>query len=348
MNIVIVSSGGNVSDPTTKAVEIIENTLKDLNVNITKIDLFNGTTEYNQITSILQNSDAFILSATVEWVGIGTNMQRFLDNCWAIKTDTMFKGKNALAVVLSKNGEEEDAVMHIKKSFQMLGGNTLEQLTGMIKDENEIMSNPTYIKIIEKKTEDFYRMINQKRSTLPTKYNYIKNNSGQSQITHQIIKNDDTISMSKIIKKEENKIVEQPSVINYDEFEKKQENDILEITKLFKEKLVSTTNDNYRKIRNSLTKSFVKEESKDLNVIYQVHIKGLEDVDVVIKINNGNLSFDQGIENQPDLTITIDEKAIEEIVTKSKSMQKAFLRGDITVKGSVILLHNFDKLFKLD
>ena len=101
-------------------------------------------------------------------------------------------------------------------------------------------------------------------------------------------------------------------------------------------------------MRNALTKSFVKEESKDLTVIYQVHIKGPEDVDLVIKIDNGNLSFDKGIENQPDLTITIDEKVIEEIVTKKNSMQKAFLKGDITVKGSVILLHNFDKLFKLN
>lgn len=343
MNIVIVNGGKDTSDPTTKALEIIDKTLEELNVNITKIDLYDTKNAYGKLQSSLQNSDAFVLGVTVEWIGIGSNMQRFLDDCWRLKTATTFKDKNALAVVLSKNGEEEDALQIIKKSFQMLGGNAPEQLCGMIKDGDDIISNPTYINIIEKKTEDFFRMINQKRLYLPTKYNHIEIFQEKNFTINKIDIND-IGSKTNIIKKEDTK-KEEINIINYDEFLKKQENDILEITKLFKEKLTSTTHENYRNLKNSLTKNFVKEESKDLNVIYQFYIKSKENINMVIKINDGSLSVDEGVDEQPDLTINIDQEQIEEIITKRKSMQTAFLKGNITVKGSVILLHNFDKLF---
>ena len=83
MNINIYYGGrGLVDDPTVFVINKIQEVLTELNVNVTRYNLYEMKNTITTLSQTITEADGLILATTVEWVGMGGYMQTFLDSCW--------------------------------------------------------------------------------------------------------------------------------------------------------------------------------------------------------------------------------------------------------------------------
>lgn len=99
--------------------------------------------------------------------------------------------------------------------------------------------------------------------------------------------------------------------------------------------------------------------TKRLEHFYQPHLSngikmnialtvtGEENFDVAIVINGTECMIQDGQVDKADTTIIASSNIWNEVLSGSVSIQKAFMTGQIKVKGNFILLSKFDQLFKL-
>ena len=83
MNINIYYGGrGLVDDPTIFAINKIQEVLNELNVNVTRYNLYEMKNTITTLSQTITEADGVIFATTVEWVGMGGYMQTLLDSCW--------------------------------------------------------------------------------------------------------------------------------------------------------------------------------------------------------------------------------------------------------------------------
>ena len=67
---------------------------------------------------------------------------------------------------------------------------------------------------------------------------------------------------------------------------------------------------------------------------------------IVIRLNNDDLEF--GFENtdQCDVEINIERRSLEEIINGRMTFQRAFMSGEMKMKGDFKALRNMDQVFE--
>ena len=73
---------GMVDDPTIFVMGKIQEVLEELNVNVTRYNLYEMKNTITTLSQTVTEADAVVLATTVEWLGMGGYMQSFLDSCW--------------------------------------------------------------------------------------------------------------------------------------------------------------------------------------------------------------------------------------------------------------------------
>ena len=229
--------------------------------------------------------------------------------------------------------------------------------------------------IMEKYTEDFYRIIRQERI-------YYINGEIKSPIKKKRIIED--IKEDTKIKKEDKKEIEI-------ELNEEQEEDIKEITKYFASKLGEKEEDKKEpnkkpeeikkapkekdKVKKE-DKKIKKEEkiepllpnldtsgeirleqktaglvhkfkgkSKDLDISIQLEIEGPQGFEGYFIIKNGKNDFYNGSLENPNITIMGKEDIWESILDGNITNQRAFMTGQIKVRGNFVLLSKFDEIY---
>ena len=71
-----------VDDPTIFVMGKIQEVLEELNVNVTRYNLYEMKNTITTLSQTVTEADAVVLATTVEWLGMGGYMQSFLDSCW--------------------------------------------------------------------------------------------------------------------------------------------------------------------------------------------------------------------------------------------------------------------------
>ncbi len=79
----------------------------------------------------------------------------------------------------------------------------------------------------------------------------------------------------------------------------------------------------------------------------QLSITGSEQFDGFIRVNNNQCDYFNGWSNNPDVTIVSTDAIWKNILEGQLSSQRAFMTGQLKVRGNFILLSKFDQLFKL-
>lgn len=345
--IIIYGGDGYADDPTLVALDRISNVLTELNVRINRLDLYKGDLDITSFLEELKTTHAVVIATTVEWFGIGRLLQSFLDKCWKFGHKELFEDMYLFGVVISKQAYERDAYNHIIKSWEILGGVEGVNICSSINDSVELETNKVLLEAIDKKAEDFYRIINSRRTVLPTS---IKNNRVYIEVPlspTSII--EENLDINKLLGEEgEVEPINKKSTLisNYDEYIEKQQKDIEDIANLFKKKISNKEENAVKSIPELLMERYTNKDTQIKSTI-QWLINDKKSENTIIILNNEQIKCEHGVENNVDVTLSCDKEIIDRILEGKLTIQRAFMTGELKAKGNFTILYKLDTLFNL-
>lgn len=88
-----------------------------------------------------------------------------------------------------------------------------------------------------------------------------------------------------------------------------------------------------------------KEASKDANVVYQFNLSGEGGGQFIVSIKNGVCTVNEGVAENPDVTVSAAAADYMDIVTGAYPFGLAFINGRLKVAGDLRLLIRMGKYF---
>jgi multimeric flavodoxin WrbA len=316
---------GLIEDPTLYVLNKIEGVLDELRVTVNRFNLYEIKSSIPTLPQTIKEADAIILASSVEWYGIGGYMQEFLDACWLYGDKEKIKSVYMCPVVISTTYGEKGAINNLCCAWELLGGILCDGICAYVEDSVEFEMNRDYADIIEKKAEDLYRTISQKRISLPSSSYAIKNNIMKEvlDLTPQ-----ETEQLSKYA--------------SDDVYVKQQKEDIEELTKLFKGMLNQneTHEDEYIKL---FQNAFVGQQ--DFYATYSFVVEGINR-NIYVEINGTNLVCRFDNSTDVDVLARLSEEVMNHILKGRYTFQRAFMTGEMTAKGNFKVLRMLDSVFQ--
>ncbi len=117
-----------------------------------------------------------ILAASLEWFGFGGFLHQFLDACWLYGDKEKLSHMYMMPVVMATTYGEREAEYSLIRAWEMLGGVPGEGICAYVDNHVEFEMNAQFGLMIEKKTENFYRMISKKAVAFPNSSVAVKRN----------------------------------------------------------------------------------------------------------------------------------------------------------------------------
>ncbi len=323
---------GIIDDPTLYVISQITTVLQELNVKVQQYNLYEQRNGITALPNTLKDADGVILASTVEWYGVGGYMMQFLDACWLYGDKDRIKEIYMAPVVMSTTHGEREGMMSLAAAWEMLGGLPCDGMCGFIADTTRFENSTEYSKIIEKKTENIYRTINQKMAVFPA--------SNQAVINK--------VAVAKGIELTPQESEQLSEYASDDNYVRTQKEDLQELASIFRDKMGQDdkalgSSEEYAKI---LQKKFtpVAGVRSKYKIVFQDNPKLKP---VIINVDNGKCDCHTGDEDGCDVVITSDERVFEDIMDGRLSFQRAFMAGNIKMKGDFKLLRSMDQLFEL-
>lgn len=326
MNINIYYGGrGLIEDPTLYVLSKIENVLDELRVNVNRYNLFDLKSSIPTLPQTLKDADGIILAASVEWRGIGGYMQEFLDSCWLYGDKEKINKLYMSPVVISTTYGEKEALSDLKSSWELLGGMTCSGVCAYVENSVDFEMNKEYGEIIERKAENLYRTISQKRKSLPSSSIAIKQNIMKETLD---LTPQETEQLSKYAAD--------------DTYVKKQKEDIEELTSMFRGMLNKQDSADENFYINKFKSAFSTQDS--INVTYALYIEDIKKT-MYVEIKNKELNI--GYENKPDADVQakLSGDTLQNIIKGRLTFQRAFMTGEMTARGDFKNLRALDVIF---
>lgn len=317
---------GLIDDPTLYVLSIMQQVLEELNVKVERFDLHELRSRITSLPQTLKTADGIILASTVEWYGVGGYMQSFLDACWLYGDKEKISSLYMCPVVMSTTYGEREGKLDLAVAWEILGGRPCSGICGYVKEMPQFENNEEYRYMIEKKTENLYRSIQQKVATFPT------SNQEISRVV-AVQKNTD-------LTPQEN---EQLSKYASDEsYVQKQKEDIQELASYFKEMLESENNPSGNEYIEDFKSGFKPQAGS--KATYKFNIEGKKKP-FVIQVEEDELDVSYGKEVSADVEIQTTSDIMNEIISGRMTFQRAFMAGNIKMKGDFKLLRLLDQIF---
>ncbi len=307
--------------------ERISKVLDELRVNVERYNLYEEKSNIAVLPKTLKEADGVILAASVEWLGIGGNLQQFLDSCWLYGDKEKISHIYMLPVVMATTYGEREAEYDLIHAWEMLGGVPCEGLCAYVENHVEFETNAEYNLMIEKKAENFYRTISKKMAAFP---------NSSLQVKKTVLKGS-TLSLTP-------QESEQLSVyVSNDKYVKKQKEDIEELASLFKGMLGEEADtDEYTPL--------IRDNFYPLDGFKALFRIDLTDrgFSLVVDINEKELDCYKGTAENADVTAKMGSEVLSDIVHGKKTFQSAFMSGDLSAQGNFKILRNFDTVFRFN
>lgn len=321
---------GLIEDPTLYVMNKLTSVLEELRVQVTRYNLYEEKNAITMLPKTLKEADGVILATTVEWMGIGGLMQLFLDACWLYADKDKLTNLYMLPIVIANTYGERDAELTLIKAWEMLGGIPCQGLSAYVEDHVDFETNSDYSRVIEKRAEDFYRMIHQKTKMLPSSNTAIKQNVLRSSSITLTPQESEQLSV----------------YVSDDAYVKKQKEDIEELTQLFKEMLDhSNEGENNQEFIKNLKDNFHPIE--DFMASYSIHLSDANK-NLIIEIHDKRLKCYYGEKTDADVIAKTTHAVMNKLVLGRVTFQGAFMSGELTAKGNFKTLRNFDQVFQFN
>lgn len=316
---------GLIGDPTLYVLNKIQEVLRELNVNVERYDLYEFKNNIVTLPQTLKDSDGVILATTVEWYGIGGYMQQFLDACWLYGDKEKISNTYMCPIAMSTAYGERDAMMSLTEAWEILGGRPITGICGYIADVSELEQNVSYARVIEKRTEDMYRSINQKIPVFPN--------------SNQAVKQKVSFTQSLNLTPQE---AEQLSELASDDlYVQKQKEDIQELASMFKDLL------NVKEPDSSMFLQELKDHfhpQPEFRAVYKFNISESKKP-LIVKVDYADMECYYGDTDSFDVEMQISADVMNEIVEGRMTFQRAFMSGDMKMKGDFKILRTLDLIY---
>jgi len=316
---------GLIGDPTLYVLNKIQEVLHELNVSVERYDLYEFKNNIVTLPQTLKDVDGVIFATTVEWYGIGGYMQQFLDACWLYGDKEKIANIYMCPVVMATTYGEHDASKNLTEAWEILGGRPITGICGYVADVSELEQNIGYSRVIEKRTEDVYRCINQKIPIFPN--------------SNQAVKQKITFTQSLNLTPQE---AEQLSELASDDmYVQKQKEDIQELASMFKDLMNAKEPDSKMFLRD-FQEHFYPQAG--FHAVYKFLMPEMPQP-LIVSVNHTEMDCYYGETDNVDVEMQVSEGIMSEIVAGHMTFQKAFMSGDMKMKGDFKVLRTLDLLF---
>ncbi len=330
MNINIYYGGrGIIDDPTLFVINKMQEILEELRVNVTRYNLYESKNTIPTLPQTLRDADGIILATTVEWYGIGGYMQQFLDACWQFGDKEKISKIYMCPVVMSTTYGEREAKHSLAAAWEILGGLQCSGICGYIENTVTLEMSEQYIRIIENKTENIYRSINQHMACFPA--------------SNQVVKQKVAVPKGPNLTPQETEQLSQ--YVSDDSYVQRQKQDIQELTSLFRDRLSAEESENEEEYLGALEKAF--KPQLGFRAEYALSIEGRKKK-LIIMVNGQTLECFYGVPGHPDVELQLDKHAMEDIINGRMTFQRAFMSGAMKTKGDFRVLRALDQLFAFE
>lgn len=317
---------GLIGDATLYVLNKMQEVLRELNVTMERYDLYEFKNSIVTLPQTLKDADGVILATTVEWLGIGGWMQQFLDSCWLYGDKEKIAKIYMCPIVMSTTYGERDALMSLTKAWEILGGLPVTGISGYIADVSELEQNPSYERVIEKRTEDLYRSISQKTAVFPC--------------SNQAVKQKVSFTQSLNLTPQE---AEQLSELASDDFYvQKQKEDIQELASMFKDLMGVSGEHDSTMFLQELRDHFHPQAG--FRAVYKFNLPESEKP-LIVKVDHTEMECYYGDSDNFDVEMQLSSEIMNEIVQGRMTFQRAFMAGDMKMKGDFKILRTLDTLY---
>lgn len=319
---------GMIDDPTLVVINKMQEVLEELHVKVERYNLHELKNTIPTLPQTLKDADGVIFATTVEWHGIGGYMHQFLDACWLYGDKEKISQIYMCPIVMSTTYGEREGKLDLSTAWEILGGLPCSGICGYIADTVSLEMNEGYMKLIEKKAENMYRTINQKIPSLPA----------SNQAVKQMVYSTKNIDLTP----QESEQLSQ--YVADDSYVQRQKEDIQELTSMFRDMMeFSVESDDAEEYVDDLKAHFTPQAGFSGN--YKIVLDGKKKP-LVIEVNGVNVECYYGNASQtPDVEMQMQRNIMDEIVNGRMTFQRAFMGGDMKMKGDFRILRSLDQIF---
>jgi len=316
---------GLMDDPTLYVINKMQEVLEELNVKVERFMLKELKGSITTLPQTLKDADGIILATTVEWYGIGGYMQEFLDSCWLYGDKEKIAKIYMCPIVMSTTYGEREGKLNLATAWEILGGLPCSGICGYIADTSSLEMNEAYTSLIEKKAENVYRTIKQQVVSFPA--------------SNQAVKQKVLVSKNIELTPQESEQLSEYAAD--DSYVQRQKEDLQELASMFRgmmsQESVTGTND----FESSFEKHF--HPIPGFKATYKIAVEGSGKI-IGLQINGKELKYTEEV-GRADVEAQITEDAINEILAGRMTFQRAFMGGDMKMKGDFKILRTLDELF---
>ena len=317
---------GLIDDPSIYVMDKLTTVFDELNVNVKRYNLYEDKHGISVLPKTLKEADAVIITASVEWFGIGGLLQQFLDACWLYGDKDAIRRLYMMPVVLSTTYGEKEAYQTLTKAWEILGGTPCDGICAYVSSSVDFETNNDYGMLIEKKAENFYRTFTKKMVTFPSSSNAVVETSQAVKPMTLTPQESEELSM----------------YVSDDNYVKRQKEDIEELASMFKDKLSVQQNDTQTEYITELESHFVPQGDFTANYLFMIEEKKKP---LVVEVAGEELNCYYGQQENVDVYAKLTGEVMNNILAGRMTFQRAFMTGEMTAKGNFKTLRTLDQIF---
>ena len=312
-----------MDDPTLFVIDKMQAVLEELNVKVERYMLCEQRAAITTLPQTLKDVDGIILATTVEWYGIGGYMQQFLDACWLYGDKDKISKIYMCPIVMSTTYGEREGKLNLSTAWEILGGLPCSGICGYIADAAALEIDDRYTTLIEKKAENVYRTIKQKMISFPA--------------SNQAVKQMVSVSTNTDLTPQESEQLSQYAAD--DSYVQRQKEDIQDLARMFKGMMGKEQTEGESFI-SALKEHFTP--AAGFKASYKIMI-GKKPLSIII--DNTDAQYSLETIDKADVEININEETMQDIVAGRMTFQRAFMAGNMKMKGDFKILRTLDELF---
>lgn len=312
-----------MDDPTLFVIDKMQSVLEELNVKVERYMLCEQRAAITTLPQTLKDVDGIILATTVEWYGIGGYMQQFLDACWLYGDKEKISGIYMCPIVMSTTYGEREGKLNLSQAWEILGGLPCSGICGYIANAASLEMDDRYTTLIEKKAENVYRTIKQKMISFPA--------------SNQAVKQMVSVSTNTDLTPQESEQLSQYAAD--DSYVQRQKEDIQDLARMFKGMMGKEPTEG---------ESYISALKEHFNPVagfkagYKIMI-GKKPLS--IKVDGAEAEYLLEAIDKADVEISINDETMQDIVSGRMTFQRAFMAGNMKMKGDFKILRTLDELF---